>query len=269
MVLSENRQQICTDMLDIVGAIGKGQQPLQEDINKAALCLNLAISDLRNEGFQMFQVTQNQTTLVTSDLVSGYRCTRSHTSSSDTEPGVGSQWQSFWFRDSSIVGSAWVSGVPYHSIGDLTLSSDVQEIIRFNIKINDNDWPCEIVDFDKYFEIPLKQQTGQPIQVYVDYQSTSPILYFFYQPDKEYFISYLTVNKIPSLDSPDQVPVYQENWINALTYRAAQYLSDRMRIPLNERGYIRNQADTLMELARRSEYNYKTDIISQGAFRPT
>lgn len=265
MVFTQNRQQICTRALKICGAIGKGQSPLQQDMNDASDALNLAIADISNQGFNLMQIEQVTLRTQTSSTVSGYRCIKSHTAAAANQPGSGDTWQEYWFEDSTITGAAWVSGTSYLSAGDFTCSVDTKEITNMHIRLNQNDYPIQIIDYAQYSDIPSKWQTGQPIQAWIDYKST-PVVYLYYIPDQTYTLNYFKVTNPLSMDTASSSPQYQSRWWNALTFKTAQYLSYVMQLPSGEKDRIQLQAERLLSEARSSEFKTEQDNISRPSY---
>jgi hypothetical protein len=265
MVWSQNKNQICKRALEIVGVIPFGGEPTLSDYNLAGDCLNATIENMQNDGISLVQIEEVTITLTASDTVLGYRCIKSHVASALNEPGVGTAYKEFWYADSSIVTPAWVLGTSYHSIADMDLGTDTDEVFKAYVNINGSYQPLEVMSLEKYADIPEKYTTGQPIAVYIDYQAI-PKMYFHYIPDQAYTIHYWRVKNLLSLDTASQVPMLDSGFYDAMTWDTANQLAYIKQLSESKILLLEKKSKDLMSKARSSQFKFKSDSFVSGAY---
>jgi hypothetical protein len=258
--------------LMMIEACGPSQTPNANDINVAADSLQLLIEELNNSGMRLWQVDwislmTKESNVVLVDSIS-YRCTRNHTSSMNTKPGVGSNWRSVWEVAGTSTNS-WAFGADYETVGVLPLGEDTYRLLKAYVRRSGvDDIPIRLIDYNRYHEIQDKAVTGTSFEGYVDYSLNNPVLYLRnYPSDTTDLIQVVRIKKLVNVDDASDTLSMEKRWYNAIIFKLAYNLSFMMgNISSVKREQIRTEAERLMKLANGSDYVTDDCSVTVGAY---
>ena len=115
------RNKVIKRALRMIGVIAQGDEPYAEQLSEGSDALNALIKSI-NIGTKLWKVRWYSKTLetTTTNILGSdgviYDCLRGHTSSSDTCPITGSEYQAFWDANGTSF-TIWTTGTDY-VIGD-------------------------------------------------------------------------------------------------------------------------------------------------------
>jgi hypothetical protein len=114
------RNKIISRALRLIGAVPQGDSPFADQLADGSDALNSLMKSF-NVGTKLWKVRTYSLQLNDTDSVIGsdgyiYDCLRGHTSSSDTQPITGNEYQSLWNKTDTNY-NAWATGTDYE-IGD-------------------------------------------------------------------------------------------------------------------------------------------------------
>jgi uncharacterized membrane protein YdcZ (DUF606 family) len=171
-----------------------------------------------------------------------YTCFYSHTSGTTTQPGVGTNWESYWYVGGSS-GSAWVTSTAYTAIGDFTLGTDTLDVLSVHIQSGTLTYsPIEPLGLAHRQED--RTAIGLPTGYYMT-MTTTPTLYFNYQPDDvTYLVHYLRLKALLSLDDPTSTTELDKGWYNYLRYALAANVGNyNQALPIQKRQDLERQSE--------------------------
>jgi hypothetical protein len=259
MTWSQNSNKLITRAYLRCGLLAEGQVISSSQLSIGLDELNSIIEELHNKGFNEWQLEWKKLALTASSIVTNggniYTCRVSHTSSSDTEPGVGSLWKTVW-ELTGTGGSAWLTSTSYSSIGDFTYNSTIQDILYIWIKDNyTDDIILEKLSQEKYFDISKKFLTGKPDSFFIDYTLNANKVYFYPQPDSSnYIINYRVINYITDMIS-GSTPNFLKRWYPYLVDALAYSFSCINRFALDERSFYKKRMEESLYSAKGGEFN--------------
>jgi len=125
-----NTDQICTEALEMNGAVPAGNNPTQANLESAKRSLNAIVKAKSGSMKMLFKVEETVLPLVASSVVLGtdgfdYECIKPHISAADTRPVTGAKYQAYWKKLATATGGAWVTATSYKSISSVELDDDV------------------------------------------------------------------------------------------------------------------------------------------------
>lgn len=134
---------------------------------------------------------------------------------------------------------------------------------------DNNDKQLQIIGWNIYQDLPNKLDSGEPSHVSLDYQS-SPTLYVWRVPNATvataYTIEYLGIQRLKDWDSAAGTGDFPAKWERALVYGLAADLADDDGLPLREREYLQNKANSEFLMAKAADYEHEDCDIVEGAF---
>ena len=218
--------------------------------------LNILVSAWQAKGIYLWTVVWDQLQLTASSVaLSGgadYECIRNHTSDADTEPGVGTNWQSYWKLLTTTAGGAWVTATDYTSICNVSIPIDTLDVNKMFIRVDGND--SEVKEFTRhdYFNKTDKytNTTATPINYWLDkhIEVASEVFLYPYPNDADAVLHYGRVKRLQdfegSTDNPDFPVKYYEALITDLTYKLSHKggnaVEERMLLKQDKREEFRD-----------------------------
>lgn len=183
-----------------------------------------------------------------SNVLSGgkyYRCIKGHTSIAANEPGVGADWTTYWFEDSSVTGVAWVVTTAYTCIGEITTTSSYDIIAAF-IRDGVNEYDLFLNDQVGFFSSFDVQTLQTPTQFWFDKKNN--LIHLSYIPDKTtYVLHYLSIRTLENCLVDGQPPDIPASYQDALVYCLAANLADEAGIPIERCQYLRANGERYLQ----------------------
>lgn len=133
------------------------------------------------------------------------------------------------------------------------------------ITLNGDEYPLASLSKQQYESIPDKEDAGDPTHFYCDNEH-SPTIYLWPTPNAVRTIRYIGIVRLQDAETASGTLDFPARWTNALTYGLAYELSNEYKLPLNERGYLRNEAENQFSIAKRSDRSRQTDDFIKGAY---
>ena len=250
--------QIINRAMRIVGAVGTGDTPNSNEYSDARLALNGLIQGLINEGVGLFKRSWNTRTFNTLSTVRhndvSYYCIKPHTSSSDSEPNVGTNWQEYWDIGENSTTSWDISGASYTASNQFTFENNIVDIEKMFARDNGYDYAMTKISLDEFFELGSKSSytTTYPTHFAIEKKLNDSIVHLYPVPvvNTDVQMHYLSTERyFDSDDSTDNID-FPTQWLEAITYLLATRLADEYHVDLSERGFLINKAE---ELKRRAQ----------------
>ncbi len=116
----------------------------------------------------------------------------------------------------------------------------------------DDDIPMEVISYREYNDIPDLTETGDPLQIAIDYQDV-PTAYVWPVPAVEVTLYYVGVAKLQDMDSSSGTPDLPVRFTEALVYTLASRLADEYSLPISERELLTAKAENFFQTAIRSD----------------
>ena len=205
--------------------------------------LNILVAAWQVKGIYLWTVVWDQLQLTASSItLSGgvdYECIRNHTSSADTEPGVGTNWQSYWKLLSTTAGGAWVTATDYTSICNVSIPVDTLDINKMFIRVDGND--SEVKEFTRhdYFNKTDKYEntTNKPTKYWLDkhIEDASEIFLYPYPNDDTAVLHYGRVKRLQDFVTSTNNPDFPAKYYNALITELTYWISHKGGNDVNER----------------------------------
>jgi hypothetical protein len=238
------RDDIITEALEYLDALSTGASVPTADTTSANRTFNMFVKALQLEGVNLWTRTWTQKDLGSPSVVTNggtdYYCVRSHTSSASTEPGVGSNWTTYWETTNETSGGAWVTATAYNFIGDFTLDATYinvdQAVIREPVNGKNYDYPMTISPFGGYLDVANKVSTtrGVPRKMFLDRQLAAITGYLYPVPEEGMVVHMLAVRTIEDFEDGDpgmnDNPDFPVRWFEALSLGLAAKLAPKYGI---------------------------------------
>jgi hypothetical protein len=246
-------------------AIGKCVRGEPTSLQKAEALegLNIIVKALQNDNIFLWSVDWTTKTFSAPDEVIGdndglnYTCRRGNTGAASNRPNSGADYTTYWEQTGSA-GVTWVLGTDYSAIGDFAPSVDTLDVIQAYIRRNTSDDPVVIIDRESFHARFDKDNTGQPIQLYLE-KKLVPRIYLWPQPENTTdVLHYLRVKKLQDFDRLTNDPDFTTSMLRYLIYELASDLADDYGLELNERVLLTQKAA-----------KFKRDIRKGNRERPT
>ena len=161
---------IIADALYILKVLSPGDAVPSANSTHALRVLNNLVKAWRGAGVLTWNTEWITKTLVASSVANqgslDYRCIRSHTSSSATQPGVGADWTSYWIALATNAGSAWADVTAYTSIGNLSLDQNISKVIAAFIRTTAVDTTMQVKTGEEFFAIGSKSSLSTPLRIW-------------------------------------------------------------------------------------------------------
>lgn len=133
------------------------------------------------------------------------------------------------------------------------------------ITISSRDTELDSLSFRQYQDIPDKTNAGDPT-FYCVTNAHTPTIYLWPTPNAVRAIKYLGITRLKDADSAAGTLDFPVRWTNAITYALAYELSNEYKLPLNERNFLKTQAETEFSIAKRSDRERTEEDYVEGAF---
>lgn len=174
-----------------------------------------------------------------------YRCIKGHTSTPADEPGVGAQWTTYWFKDSSVTGAAWATTTAYTCAAEIS-SPTSYDILAAFIRDGVNEYDLLQNDQMGFFESFDVQTLQIPTQFWYDKKNN--LIHLSYIPDKTtYVLHYLSIRTLDNLLADGQPPDIPSSYQDALVYCLAANLADEAGIPIERCQYLRANGERYLQ----------------------
>lgn len=261
MAWDQTRNDIIKRALRICGVVAQGETPSVEQFVEGNDALNGLLKHLSTEGILLYKVDTIIKSLNASSVILGtdsldYTCIKNHTSASTNQPITGTNYLNYW-RQTGAGGVVWGTGNAYTNIGQLTLSSDVIDILDIHIRDTNNvDYKVIMIPYSEYLDISEKEDTSTRPNVVWIHKLEAPILHFYPKPVAitDYKVVVHCQKLIDDLTTADANPDMLIRLYDMLVYRLAANLSDEYGIMIQTRDWIAAKADRLTMLAKNKNY---------------
>lgn len=277
---TRTRDQIIERALRAVGALGQGEVATAPQITEGSEVLNSIVKALQAEpGGPRLWVTEKATVtgLISSEITHNgvnYICILGHTSSiagaTGDEPGVGDAWTNNW-QTGGAGGPSWATATAYVSAGDFGVAADTIDIQRVFVRdstatSHGNDVYLRMISREEYMGLYDKGDTGEPTHIYFDKQLI-PRAYLYPQSDNStYVIHYDRIRLLEDFDASGDTPDFPVRWIETLVFMLAYKLSFEYSLPLQERGFLRSEAERLKSLSKMTDEETTDTQHMTGAY---
>lgn len=261
--------QIISGALRIVGALAEKQNPTLDQFNNALETLNALINHMAEVDPGMWRMTWGTQTFTASSAVSNggkyYRCIRKHTSAATNEPGVGANYTTYWYEDSSVSGSAaaWVTATDYTCSGDFAFTSAFA-IAKAFVRYEGTDYPLQLAEFGEFLDTD-KDKTEQdvPRLLYFD-RLNSYDVHLYPQPDSTIATSavlhLLYINHMTELADAGDAAYLPPTMLRALKYMLASDLADERGRSTEFCTRITAKAEALWAMCRKGPHSDVSEV---------
>lgn len=253
---TRNRNQIVLRVLRILGVIQEGKQPTAAQWATAIEAFDCFIRALQEEGAQLWLsewVTRPLSTAASSVLATdgkSYRCLRNHTSAGANEPGVGSDWTTYWTETATASTTPWAIFTAYTSPGhfeDADAAAIEQAFIR---EADGTDTGLSLISTREWGDLPNKSDDGLPRLMLME-RTLAPSVMLYPLPDlTTYVLHYRRIRYLSDFASATATGDFPSSWIDAIVFGLAHRLSFEYGVPLQEREQLRAVAVELKRIAR-------------------
>ena len=234
------RNEIISDALFNVGAVGPGAAIPEQYMQVATRRLNALVKTLQADGMSRWLGLDQDYTLTASSEVTGsdgsvYTCRKSHTSAALNKPVTGAEWSTYWDKSGST-GGVWATATAYTSIADFSMATTVIGAeSAFYRDTNSVDYEIDIIAYDEYLRKSDKYDLGRPIQMAVDWTLT-PTAYLYPVPDATtYVIHVREIREINDFTAAGQTADFPKLWNDVLVWGLTEQLSHGLGKEINER----------------------------------
>ena len=253
--------------------VGDQNSISQDDYKLGARSLNLIVKSLHSKvGVCLWKFEQvikkfSQSTEKIGTDTLNYRCRKSHTSSTDNKPITGDEWRAFWIQEGADGVDDWAAAQSYTSVGDFTLDSDVFDIDKAMLMVDDVEYELDIIRRDQYMDLWDKAVIGTPGRImFVKYPT--PTVFVHPQPDysQNNLLILDCVKKLDDMDDAANELDMMQHWHEALVYLLASNLADDYGLNLHERSFLRARARELVNDAQQTNRDGTTLDLVDGYF---
>ncbi len=263
----QTASQIITRALGICGVLADGQLPNKNQVDKGITTLNGLLNFLSEKEALSWYFFHGTQALVVDSTVSNagvyYRCVLSHTSTADTQPGVGAKWTDVWYEDDSVSGTAvaWVLATPYTCSADFLFSS-ANSVCSAFLRYESYDYELKLRQFGEFLTPEEKLETGTPKYLYFDRQNSNRI---FLNPIPDLYIATSGVVHLVYLKHRDEVSAIGDHvtippeWIDCFVYLLAANMADEIGVELPRCQYIQAKANLMLSQLKLSPHKENTD----------
>lgn len=223
------RDQIIRQALLRVGGISDTESPSSEQYQTCSDMLNMLMLGLRGSQGLIWEMEYFTIPLSPSSVVSvagtTYECQRNHTSSTENEPGVGAEWQTFWFTppNSTATPVSWVVDTDYTSICNVFLPDNIVGLSDLKYRQSNNTTIyMQTLSRQDYQRLAQTNTPSEPTQYfYYKKQSQSSIFFYPYPQSTQYTIEgyYWLYNQ--DMNTGGQTPNFLREWLLALVAKLA------------------------------------------------
>lgn len=275
MALSDSTDFTLTAKGVIKAALSKiksgGKTSLKDEHEVALLALNLLIKSLQNDNIFLWTIEWAQKTFSNPSEVLGdvdglnYTCRRGHTATAATTPNSGANFTSFWEQTGSG-GVAHVVGTVYTAIGDFEPGVDTLEVLQAYVRRDTSDDPVALIGREKYHARFDKDNTGQPIELYLQ-RGLIPKIFLYPQPENiTDVLHYLRVKKLQDFDDINDDSDMRDSMLRWLVYALCADIADDFGLKVQERVYYQRKAEKLKLEARRGNTENETEEFVESYY---
>ncbi len=271
MAWLQTRNQIISRALRIIGVVAQGETPSAEQFSEGTTALNALLLSLSVEDIKLWKREWLTKPLSVSSEVLGsdglnYKCIRSHTASTLTQPVTGAEWTMYWVQDGTA-GIPWVDLTAYTSIGDFLIDADALKVMKFMTRLDGTEHDIQMVNYDIYLQQSQKWQTSTyPSYVWLD-RGINQRAYLWPQPiDTSTIVHYYADVVMPELANASDNPDTHGKLYDLLSYTLASNLADEYGISLSERQYISGKAERLKMMSRMNDDEDVTRAFMESAY---
>lgn len=244
-------------VLRLAGITGEGEVPSAEQYSIALEALNLTLTELEVNDVPLWKreeyiVKPNQSSYVTGSDTNIYRCITAHTSTSETEPGVGDLWPNYWYADALPTGAsapAWASATSYVTSRSVVIPSKYYQLLTARVTDSTGfEYNLDVVAYPDYQQMYTSKWQSRinniPHFVTLD-NKISNTLYIYPTPVYA-FESTLVLNFVlkpeDSVNNGDDIDIPQR-YYQMLRYKVALELSYQYQRNPDDIALIMRQAD--------------------------
>lgn len=267
--------------LRLSGVVGENETPNAAQHAYALESLNLQQHQLQvngiplwKRGFHEFVPTVSSfVTNVVDSVTKTYRCVKGHTSSSDTEPGVGSLWKLNWVEvESATTTTVWATSTAYVTSIEFSVPDKFYDIIyATSVESSGNEVEIAIIPFSDYNTgINSKRTaTSSSLPSSVSFDNDRSNMGYIYPQPSETFNSLIRIYGILKPEDADNVgenidiPV---RYINVLSYTVALDLAYQYQMEIESIEALKRQANYYLKEYRKSNREFTSTNIVKGLF---
>lgn len=297
-----SRNDVLTEALELVGALGEGETPNSDQITSVARTLNMMMKAWQSKinlfaidvFYQFLDKTSQSYSLPSAS--GEYACRQADYIGTTTSAAHGASVTTI--NLTSIAGMAvsdkigvklddgtmhWstISSIGASSVviatGLASASATASTVHTYTTAVNrpmkvseahintatNSDINVDVLSRDEYYTLPDKTSTGQVNQVYFDPQTTTAKLYVWPVADNASdFLKLIVLRTIEDVDADDDVDFPQE-WYMALSYNLAKFITPKYGVPTPIKKDIKQLADELYRDALDWDVEYPTSIYIQ------
>ena len=223
-------EKICRRAMQLAG---RGDKPSVNDFNDALETLNMVFQNWSvNYGVALWDIICNEFSFTAGELTSNngkiYQCKKGHVSSTDNEPGIGTDWANYWVETFNLTTTnIWVSGLYYNPNRSIDFGSpDIHSVSNLYIDYNGVFYPVDRVNKDSFIEEEA-QEIGRPTKAYIQKNAIGFTVILSPIPDDDYTFKYYACKK-PMEFSEGQLSGgvgLPSNWLMAAQYALAVELA--------------------------------------------
>jgi hypothetical protein len=101
----------------------------------------------------------------------------------------------------------------------------------------------DMLSREEYFDLPNKMSEGKPVQGFYDPQLSKGDFYLWNAPDSAAeTVNFTGAMPIEDFDAAGNDPDFPQEWIEAVTWNLAVRLAPAVGTPIQERGWLKNEA---------------------------
>lgn len=268
------RMKIIKSALRKIGVVGQGESPTADQVAEAGEQLNAIIQHMPGSHQPLSKVQELVLNLSASSIVTvggqNYKCIRGHISSTENQPGSGSQWKLLWETTDDTTGATtWATDTTYSAIGDIVLPETVIQIYSAYYRdAEKQDTPIDLIGFREHGSNPSKYDTGtSPVEAWVE--KAVPLRMFLWpqaQATTDYTVIIKALVVMDDLVNANDTPETPRSYYNYLIYTLASDLAEEYGVPISERYWVEGKA----EKYRKEVLNQETEDVDsrfvRGAF---
>lgn len=265
-------------VLRLSGVIGEGENASAEQYSIAMEALNLQLHQLDvndvplwKRGFHDFK--PGSSSYVTNGG-NTYRCVGGHTSTSDTEPGTGDLWQTYWVLDLDPAGtpSAWALSTAYTTSIEIDVPSKFYDIlICTTLQNSSNEIQIGIIPFQEYLTLVNSKRTAlvASVPLYISFDNNLSNKGFIYPQPSESFDSTM---RLYGILKPDDVDGSAQNidippkYLNMLRFNVALDIAMQYNADVESISMLKRQASYYIKEYRKSNRERSTSNFVKGAY---
>lgn len=268
---TENTSKIVERSYKLVGHLAMDEPMSASMLSYGIELLNSMVKSWQMEGVRLWTKQEAEANISVSTSIIGtdgqsYRCIRSHISAASNKPITGANWTTYWtLGGSSAV--VWASGQNYVSAGDLQVDSNVKSIEKAFYRSNGFDFPVDVIETERYLDIPNKGDMGYPIVLVAD-KKILPTVYLWPIPDNDpnIVIHYFKVKLFDDFTQGTDNADFPVSWVECLVWSLAYRMGYEYGIDLKRLTMIGTEAARLKTLAKVDDREIEDETFVYSAF---